>query len=188
MSEIKSHPEQTAPEPFATPELFREFFTLDSVIEIVGETAYYDLFGHLEPKQRPQTLANIIHLDPSSEQFYAECAYLNHWNAQLDHALDKDGVDIEYYPIEEEDAAGTNGVEIDISHGSDLIAIQYCINPDLPDAGYQVQIIDPEGNIVYWREPGQNPHTEWAINCMADDPEYVNAAGELAFTGDHTNL
>lgn len=188
MSEVKSSPDQATSEPFATPELFREFFTLDKVVEIIGEAAYYDLFGQLEPAQRPQTLADIIHLDPSSEEFYAECAYLNHWDAQLDHTPGKDDIDIEHYPISDAGVNTSNGVIIDISHDAGLISFQYRIDPDHPDAGYELQIFDSDYNAVYWREPGQDPYTEWTINCMADDPEYINATGEIAFTGDHTNI
>lgn len=188
MSEVKSSPDQAAPEPFATPELFREFFTLDKVVEIIGEAAYYDLFGQLEPAQRPQTLADIIHLDPSSEEFYAECAYLNHWAHQLDHDPNEEGIDnIDCHPFADDDTS-TNGVEIIISCVPNLAFFQYRIDPDHPDAGYELIIIDTYFNLIYQREPGQDPYTEWTINCMADDPEYVNADGEIAFTGDHTNI
>lgn len=186
MPEVKFTPTPDIPEPFATPEFFRDCLTIDEIVELVGETAYYDFFGNLDPEQRPKYLADIIKL-PDSEQFYAECVYLNHWGTQLDRTPHEDGIDLEYYCFCD-DGRTVNGVEIDIDYKEDHLTFRYRrVDLDQPDSGYELQIIDND-NVVYRRQAGQDPLTEWDINCMADDPEYVDKEGIVAFTGNHTNI
>lgn len=65
---------------------------------------------------------------------------------------------------------------------------RYSVDPESSKAGYEVQFFDTDYNLIYHRLPDQNPLTEWELNIMSDDPEYVNADGVMAFTGDHTNI
>lgn len=186
MSEVNPNLTAAAPEPFATPELFRDCLTLNELSDFIGAKLLEANYGHLNPDQRPATLGEIIHLS-EDEEFYAECAYLNHWNSQLNHDPEEYGIDTAYCALSA-DGKTIDGVEIYIAYQDEhAVYFQYRLDPDHTDS-YELQIIDTDDNIVYWREPGQDPHTEWAINCMADDPEYVNAAGVMAFTGDHTNI
>lgn len=46
---------------------------------------------------------------------------------------------------------------------------------------YGLVIQDQDDNILYWREAGQDPRTEWLINCLAGDLEDEN--GQFVFTG-----
>lgn len=178
-------PTQTR-EPFATPEFFRNCLVTDKLSGLIGEEACYEMFGYLQPEDYPTTLADIIRL-PESEQFYAECAYLNHWKNTLHDTPHIDHINLERYPFSD-DGHVVNGVQIDISYNEQNISFRYSVDPESSKAGYEVQFFDTDYNLIYHRLPDQNPLTEWELNIMSDDPEYVNADGVMAFTGDHTNI
>lgn len=47
---------------------------------------------------------------------------------------------------------------------------------------YGLVITDKDDNVLYWREVGQNPRTEWLINCLAEDLE--DTEGNFVFKGE----
>lgn len=47
---------------------------------------------------------------------------------------------------------------------------------------YGLIIQDHDDNVLYWREAGQNPRTEWLINCLAENMEDEN--GQFVFRGE----
>lgn len=49
-------------------------------------------------------------------------------------------------------------------------------------SNYGLVIANTDDSILYWREVGQDPHTEWLINCLAGDSE--NTEGNPVFTGE----
>ena len=51
---------------------------------------------------------------------------------------------------------------------------------------YGLIILDRDENVLYWREAGQNPRTEWIINCLASDLEDGN--GNFIFDGDPVTI
>lgn len=52
--------------------------------------------------------------------------------------------------------------------------------------GHGLLITDEDDNILYWREPGQDPRAEWQINDMAGDVTDENC--HLVFVGDPYNI
>lgn len=53
-------------------------------------------------------------------------------------------------------------------------------------ANYGLVIQDHDNNVLYWREAGQNPRTEWLINCLAEDLE--DGDGNFVFTGEPVTI
>lgn len=51
---------------------------------------------------------------------------------------------------------------------------------------YGLVITDKGDNVLYWREVGQSPRTEWLINCLAEDLK--DAEGDFVFKGEPTNF
>lgn len=51
---------------------------------------------------------------------------------------------------------------------------------------YGLIIQDCDNNVLYWREAGQKPRTEWVINCLAEDLEDGN--GNFVFTGEPVTI
>jgi len=49
-------------------------------------------------------------------------------------------------------------------------------------SNYGLIIANTDDSILYWREVGQDPHTEWLINCLAGDSE--NTEVNPVFTGE----
>jgi len=51
---------------------------------------------------------------------------------------------------------------------------------------YGLIIQDSDENVLYWREVGQNPRTEWLINCLADDLK--DEQGKFVFPGEPVTI
>lgn len=51
---------------------------------------------------------------------------------------------------------------------------------------YGLIIQDRDDNVLYWREVGQNPRTEWLINCLANDMEDEDE--HFVFTGEPVTI
>ncbi len=121
--------------------------------------------------------------------FLVEAAWLNCWNAYLGDGPNQDGVD--------ECIAYTEGNSLNIEYiyqipgtpKEDAAHTILILTPseDVP-GGYALQIIDDDGQLIYYRTAWQDPATEWDINMMAGDPEVTDEQGNMLFPGDPTNI
>lgn len=128
--------------------------------------------------------------------------YLRHWLRELDEILapepDEDAAEgssaeyeaeitLEAYEVPEEESGGFPQAVIEVSCPDDNpILLVYTDTSGQP--GHPALTIIYSDMAVYLRNASQDPATEWEINIMAGDPEYVDANGRMVFSGDHTNI
>jgi len=105
--------------------------------------------------------SGFLHVDGSSE-FLAECIFLNHWNQQLKHQPENNGVDDLEVWIK------PNRLSVLFSYRDEEIVLLY--TPDDANPGKHALEISHNGVTVYSRQANQNPATEWNINALADYP------------------
>lgn len=134
-----------------------EFLSLTNVNNLVTEPTHLDYVG----------------------SFVAEIAYLGYWNTEHYSTPSERGITLET-DVNEEDSQIV--VTITCGHCDiEPISLVYVYDSESDD--YSLMIIDSD-NIVYQREAGQDPLTEWVINEMANDPLITDEYGNPLFIGD----
>lgn len=119
------------------------------------------------------------------EEFLAELAFLSYWDTEITSQTGLSG----YSVTDVFDSTENNlpSATIEISHDSgETVNLIYSIDPELP--GKLGLIILRSDVVVYARCPYQDPHTEWDINCMANDPEVTDEGGKMLFEGEPVNI
>lgn len=136
------------------------------------------LLGLLEERGFDKTLG----VDDTTE-FLVETTYLDHWNQELDHRPELDGLS-----ELSADVLSDGAIQITAEFTDDE-RVLFIMDPDPTRPGqYGLEIIR-NNNLVYCRTSGQDPATEWQMNCMADDAEAAAAPdGTPLFKGDPLNI
>lgn len=138
----------------------------------MDRTTFYDFL-------QEYGVAELLNLNDSGN-FIAETTYLNFWNTEHCSAPNEEGISLEP-DIEYEN--GQAAITITCDHRDDIEPLQliYTLYPQIND--YSLIITDGD-SVVYQREAGQDPLTEWIINGMANDPLITDESGNLLFIGD----
>lgn len=149
----------------------------------------YAAFSNLLQKHGIAKLLNLVDIsglvtEPTpldyASSFTAEIAYLNYWNAEHHNAPYEARVGLE--PDRDfENGQVTMTFICDRHDDIEPISLVYAYDQETDD--YSLMIIDDD-NIVYQREAGQDPLTEWVINGMANDPLITDESGNPLFIGD----
>lgn len=131
-------------------------------------------------------------LEQISEDFYVERHFLNHY-------YDGDLSTIEIGTVKNtvlecnsktEDTPHITIRVFDPCNGDEATTLNfiYPVTTRLlaPKEKHDLQIVDTDYNVLYWRDADHDPRTQWTINALADD--ITDEEGNFIFPGDHTNI
>lgn len=124
-------------------------------------------------------VADFLDLTDTSN-FAVEIAYLSYWNTEHQGAPDIWGITVTTDFNKKDDQVI---VTITCDHDDSIEPLQFIYAPHPSINDYSLMILECD-NIVYQREAGQDPLTEWVINGMANDPLVTDESGNPLFIGD----
>lgn len=129
-----------------------------------------------------QSFDRTLGVDDTTE-FLVETVYLEHWNQELNHRPELDGLSELSADLLPD---GAIQITAEFTDDERVLLVMY---PDPTQPGqYGLEIIRND-NLVYCRTSDQDPATEWQMNCMADDAEAAAAPdGTPLFKGDPLNI
>ncbi len=141
----------------------------------ISDQSWMDQAKYFNLIQKHEVAEFLISNDPA--QFIVEAAYLSYWNTEHYNTPNdgkiKIGID-----SGDEDMSAIITITCNNSDDIEPISLIYTFCSEVND--YSLQIIDGD-NVVYQREAGQDPLTEWIINCIANDPLITDEHGNLLF-------